>query len=149
MRTVDKFSPGRVLAEGLGDETAHIQDIKSYYREAFDSSEGWIDVTSRHKAEVEAQSTDDADEKISVRQKTIEGRYIVNLAQASTSQVLDRMVHILKKATRDTKQVLRADHIDTFLHAGKGFTATMNKNMVELVSSYKACRRTSKRLNLF
>ena len=136
MRTVDNFGPGRVLAEGLGDETAHIQDIQTYYSEVFDSNDGWVQGGPGAKTNVKAQSLEGVDDtKSKVLQKAIEGRYIVNLDATSTDHVLDRMVHVLKLATSATKQGLRADHIGTFRHTGKGFTATLNKNMVELVSS--------------
>ena len=137
-KRVDSFKSGRVVAEGVNDETAHIQDIQSYYRETLDSNDGWVDGTGVAKAELKMQSSDDEgalNAKSSFRQKTIEGRYIVNLAPGSSDRVLERMTHILEQATAATRQSLRADHIEPFQHVGKGFTATLNKNMVELVRS--------------
>ena len=139
-KRVDSFKSGRVLAEGIDDETAHIQDIKSYYRETLDSSDGWVEGTGIAKTELKMQSYEDEDlsAKSSFRQKTIDGRYIVYLAPRSTNQVLERMVRVLELATGATGQNLRADHIEQFRHVGKGFTATLNKNMVELVRFKKS-----------
>ena len=113
---------------GLVEETAHIQDVQRYYREVFEGEEGWYNPALESSANLERRP-----QHYKRREKKIKSRYIVSFAQTSKDEDLDRLVRTIKRVTAKSKLRLRADHIEIFRRAGRGFTATLNSKMVELV----------------
>lgn len=146
-------------AEGIEDDTSHIQDVQEYYRNVFASDSNWDSATPlrlssaaevhnlrimqsleaylQAKNDQEMAKVEAADQSLvpdQSQQKKIKGRYIVTLSSESSDEVLDRTLSIMKYATSASQQRLRADHITVFRRAGKGFTGTLSSKMVELVS---------------
>ena len=155
-------SAERARAQGIEDDTVHIQDVQAYYRDVFASDSDWdtasaLRLTSQAEVhnlrvmqslEAYLQAKDDqekakveaADESMvpeQSQQKKIKGRYIVTMSSDATDEILDRTLSIMRYATTASKQRLRADHITTFRRAGKGFTGTLSSKMVELVRLLK------------
>ena len=138
--------------EPYEDDAAHIVNVQEYYREVFDSGFDYTDKDHEllgllHKIEnaeaegrimqsEEAFIQEEAHRAINMitYQKPIRGRYIVIFTPETGDYVLDRTVEVLSKASDETGQKLRANHITTFRHLWKGFAATMNSRVVDLVS---------------
>lgn len=134
------------------DDTSHIVNIQEYYRAVFD--EGWEDYEDNEQelfnllgtlekivkqdtlsphAEATAQKLADVLE-FGLHSKPIRGRYIVMFQEGSDDYMLDRTITVLKQANVDSDGRIRATDLHPLRYVGKGFTATLNRKAVDLVS---------------
>ena len=67
------------------------------------------------------------------RVRKIDGRYLVMLSEETSDRVLDRTVEMLRYANEETAGRLRADHFTVFRRVGKGFVATLNRRLLDVV----------------
>lgn len=141
--------------EPYEDDAAHIVNVQEYYREVFESSfddyagkdrelMGLLHKIENAEAEGRIMDSDEAFIQEEVHrainmityQKPIRGRYIVIFTPEASDYVLDRTVEVLSKASDESGQRLRANHITTFRHLWKGFAATMNSRVVDLLRKH-------------
>ena len=122
------------------DDTAHILDVQDYYRTQL--SQGWDNHASPEDratiqgnlATIQSLSPPATEHGSSSHTKPIKGRYIVMLQSGTDDSTLDKTMAMLRKANRLSKERVRATDMSPLRHVGKGFTATLNKKAVELVS---------------
>lgn len=135
------------------DETSHIVNVQSYYKEILEQD--WPNYRDNekdlfnllHKLEDVSMQRQLSDEQkaniqeqtakvleLGVHTKPIKGRFIVMFNAKANDYVLDRTIEILKKANLDSDQRVRATDFAPLRNVGKGFVATLNSKSVDLVS---------------
>lgn len=135
------------------DDTAHIVNVQEYYRSVF--SEGWenyrdnekelFNLLNKLETVVEqgynrpsldrASSQDLPDiQEFGLHTKPIQGRYIVMFQSGADDYTLDRTMAVLQRANLASNMRIRATDMSALRYVGKGFTATLNRKAVELVS---------------
>ena len=136
------------------DDTAHIVNVKEYYRNVFD--QGWDNyrdneeelfnmLNALEKVVVQGYGRDSFENEVrsqdlkqamefGIHTKPIRGRYIVMFQSNTDDYTLDRTMAIMSKANRESNMKVRASDMHPLRFAGKGFTATLNRKAVELVS---------------
>ena len=110
--------------EGV-DPSHGIEDIQQYYREFFEGNY-W---ENSDDGKVKDQS------HMTVYEKFIPGRFSVIFHQQTPDGIIDKTVALLKDAHERTNGKLKATHFVHLKHAAKGFFATLNQKLVEVVSS--------------
>jgi hypothetical protein len=133
------------------DETAHIVNVQEYYRSVF--SEGWEEYGNREKElfsllnkleavvdqgydnrnRVSSQGVENPIE-FGLHTKPIPGRYIVMFQSGADDYTLDRTIAVMQRANLASNMKIRATDMSALRYVGKGFTATLNKKAVQLVS---------------
>ena len=137
------------------DDTDHIVNVKDYYRSVF--SQGWSNYISHNDKEffdllntldkviqqnkhsddkqVNAQDSKAGHSVFGTHTKRIKGRYIVMFQENADDYTLYRTIVVLQKANRVSNKRIRASDIYPLRYIGKGFTATLNRKALALVSS--------------
>lgn len=146
----------RYYSDHIVDDTAHIVNVQEYYRDVFDA--GWDNYRDNERElfnmlnaleNVVAQSYGETSHddtvmsesmkhamEFGIHTKRIPGRYIVMFQSDADDYVLDRTMAVMKKANLDSHGRVRATDMHALRYAGKGFTATLNSNAVQLVSPW-------------
>ena len=121
------------------DETRHIVDVQDYYRYVLEQEDWYVEPQPeqdlarvlqewRYPASIQLENDNPHIEK------PIAGRYIVMLDSAADDATLDRTLSVLQRAHAESDGLIRTEHITPLRNIGVGFTATMNRQAVALVS---------------
>lgn len=127
---VDKTVKELRNKRSIGPEPEHhIADLQDHYTTTF------MDMNNRHRASIqEDRYGAPAASMMSDTQAPVNGRYIVLLNNGVSDWHLDETVRILEQANYNSNGRLVAKHIKPFRTLGKGFTATIGRNMLSIVS---------------
>lgn len=112
-----------------GEPEDEIVDIQEHYRSAFNK----LDEKPRQRHHVAGIQSHDQEDMGDIAEP-VYGRYIVSLESTLTNRDLYHTVAILEDAYTNSGGNLVAKHIKPFHNIGKGFTATLGKKVIALVS---------------
>lgn len=128
-------------SDSMVDDTAHIVNMQEYYRSVLDEARESRnrDYLSTLERIVEQGYNLDAATIQSIQNaepvsKPVPGRYMVMLQSDTDDRTLDRVMAVMEEATQTSGGKVRATHMTPLRHVGKGLTATLNSQAVELVS---------------
>ena len=118
------------------DETAHIVDVQAYNRQMLAESRA----KNRRLRErllgtgmASAQSIEDSMAMVQTP-LPIPGRYMVLFQEGTDDEMLDKTMAVMEQASVASDRRVRATDMVALRHIGKGFTATLNRKAVQLVS---------------
>lgn len=111
-----------------------IADVQEHYRNAFKELEKATSTAAEYKRQGTGMASVQSHHTIGDIAEPVYGRYIVTLDDSLSNRDLYHTIAILEDAYTNSKGHLVAKHIKPFHTIGKGFTATLGRKVIALVS---------------